>query len=232
MRHPIRRYGRLCLRSPASANRTSPASAKDNPATGSFGTQTPRLNRGRHLAAAVAIMRICTYKECAEWCAAHDYPTRHFVVGPAPDLTEPNFRFATFSIPEDAGRRVALVKNLVSLLDEDAELLVQIGDWSVWPSGQHLPLFDRFRQAFGERRPLIECPGHLVPPVERDDAISILVLSVLYLWNCYLLSAGGDHALFVSHDQYGWFAVRGSRSLDAANELLEQFGVLTAGPAT
>ena len=22
-------------------------------------------------------MRICTYKECAEWCAAHGYPTRH-----------------------------------------------------------------------------------------------------------------------------------------------------------
>lgn len=138
-----------------------------------------------------------------------------------------------FSIPEDAGRRVALAKNLLSLLDESAELLVQIGDWAVWPSGQHMPLFDRFRQALGERRPLIEAPGHAIPASERDDAASILVLSVLYLWNCHVLSATSDQALFVSHDEYGWFAVRGHRSLESANQLLEKFGVLTAaGPVT
>lgn len=180
-------------------------------------------------------MRICTYKQCAEWCAAHGYPTRHiegFIVSPDPDLTEPDFRFAMFSIPEDAGRRVALAKGLISLLDENAEVLVQIGDWSVWPSGQHMPLFDRFRQAFGEGRPLIEAPGHLIQSTERDDAVSILVLSVLYLWNCHVLSAEGDQALFVSHNEYGWFAVRGSRSLEPANQRLQRFGVLTAGPAT
>jgi hypothetical protein len=180
-------------------------------------------------------MRICTYKECADWCAAHNYPTRHiegYVVGPDPDLTKPDFRFAMFSIPEDAGRRVALAKNLIALLDESAELLVQIGDWAVWPSGQHMPLFDRFREAFGERRRLIEAPGHVIPPSERDDAVSILVLSVLYLWNCHALSSTGDQAMFVSHDEYGWLAVRGARSLEPANQLLEKFGVLTEeGPA-
>ena len=138
-----------------------------------------------------------------------------------------------FSIPEDAGRRVAFAKNLLPLLDESAELLVQIGDWAVWPSGQHMPLFDRFLQAFGERRPLIEAPGHVIPACGRDDAVSILVLSVLYLWNCHVLADNGDQALFVSHDEYGWFAVRGDRSPEPANKLLEEFGVLTAaGPAT
>jgi hypothetical protein len=34
---------------------------------------------------------------------------------------------------------VALVKKLISLLDNSAELLGQIGDWAVWPSGQHMP---------------------------------------------------------------------------------------------
>jgi hypothetical protein len=169
-------------------------------------------------------MRICTYNECAEWCTSHGYPTRHIkghIVGPYPDLTETDFRFVSFSIPEDAGRRVALAKGLISLIDEGAELLVQIGDWAVWPSGQHMPLFDRFRQAFGERRPLIEAPGHVIPAAEREDAVSILVLSVLYLWNCHVLSANGDQAVFVSHDEYGWFAVRGGRSMDSANELLQ-----------
>jgi hypothetical protein len=176
-------------------------------------------------------MRICTYHECADWCAAHGYPTRHvegYLVGPEPDLTEPGFSLAMFSIPEDAGRRVTLVKNLIALIEDDAELLLQVGDWAVWPSGQHMPLFDRFRQAFGEHRPLIVAPGHVVPAGEREDAVSILVLSVLYLWNCHVLSAHGDQALFVSHDEYGWFAVRDDRSARPANQLLEQFGVRAA----
>ena len=92
------------------------------------------------------------------------------------------------------------MKSLISLLGESAEVLVQIGDWAVWPSGQHMPLFNRFRQAFGEHRPLIKAPGHVIPASERDDAVSILVLSVLYLWNCHVLSAKGDQALFVSHE--------------------------------
>jgi hypothetical protein len=176
-------------------------------------------------------MRIFTYDECADWCAAHGYPTRSvqgWGGGPDPHLTGPEFRFATFWIPQDAGRRVALVKCLMSLVDDDAELLVQIGDWAVWPSGQHMPLFDRFREAFGESRPLIEAPGHVIPSAERDDALSILVLSVLYLWDCHVLSSVGDQAMFVCHDEYGWFAVRGSRSLEPARQLLEQFGVLRA----
>lgn len=176
-------------------------------------------------------MRICTYEECANWCAAHGYPTRSVQGrggGPDPHLTDPEFRFATFGIPQDAGRRVALVKCLMSLVDEDAGLLVQIGDWAVWPSGQHMPLFDRFREAFGERRPLIDAPGHLISSAGRDDALSILVLSVLYLWNCHVLSSAGNQALFVSHDEYGWFAVRGSRSLEPARQLLGELGVLRA----
>lgn len=176
-------------------------------------------------------MRTCTYNECAEWCAAHRYPTRHIeglLVGPDPDLTEPEFPFVKFSIPEDAGRRVALVKNLIASIDPNAELFVQIGDWSVWQSGQHMPLFDRFRQVFGESRPLIEAPGHVLAPAEREDAISILVVSVLYLWNCHVLSAHGDQALFVSHDEYGWFAVRDSNSIESVRKLLEKFGVLMA----
>jgi hypothetical protein len=175
-------------------------------------------------------MTVCSFSECADWCAAHGFRTRHiagFSVGPDPDLTEQDFRFTRFSIPDDAGGRVALAKNLIGVLDDSAELLVQISDWAVWPSGQHMPLFSRLREAFGDRRPLIEAPGQIVPPSEREDAVSILVLSVLYLWDCHVLSSTGDQALFVSHDQHGWVAVRGERSLESANQVLARINVLT-----
>jgi hypothetical protein len=47
-----------------------------------------------------------------------------------------------------------------------------------------MPLFTRFREAFGEKRPLIETPGHLLTPEEADDAISIIAVSLLFLWSC------------------------------------------------
>lgn len=183
-------------------------------------------------------MRTCTYPECAAWCAAHGYPTRDFGYSGGPDpivasralpepyLSAPDFRFVEFSIPADANSRVALAKNLVALLDPDVELLVQIGDWAVWPSGQHMPLFERFRAAFGEHRPLMEAPGQVLAPTERDDAVSILAIAVLFLWNCHVLSARGDQAVFVSHDEYGWFAARGERGLEEATTFLKWFGVL------
>ena len=176
-------------------------------------------------------MPVYSYAECAEWCATHGYPTRHvdgYVGGPEPCLHEPDFRFARFSIPDDTGRRVALAKKLIALLDEGADLLVQIGDWAAWPSGQHMPLFSRFREGCGDRRPLIEAPGKAVSAHDRGDATSLLVLSILYLWNCHVLSSSGDHAIFISHDQYGWVAVGGSRTLDRSKQLLETFSVLSA----
>ena len=70
-----------------------------------------------------------------------------------------------------------------------------------------MPLFTRFREAFGEKRPLIEAPGHLLTPEEADDAISIISVSLLFMWNCHVLSESG-HAVFTSHDEFGWFATR------------------------
>jgi hypothetical protein len=71
-----------------------------------------------------------------------------------------------------------------------------------------MPLFTRFREAFGERRPLIEAPGHLLTPEEADDAISIISLSLSFIWDCHVLSASGRDAVFTSHDEFGWFASR------------------------
>ncbi len=103
-------------------------------------------------------MRCLTYSECDEWCSSRYFPTRHiegYVVGPHPDIQSPPFQFVDFTPPTDSGRKVAFGRFLYSLLDSAPELVFWLGDWAVWPSSQHMPLFTRFRQAFGESRPLI-----------------------------------------------------------------------------
>ena len=84
------------------------------------------------------------------------------------------------------------------------ELLIWIDDWGVWPSGQHIPLFTRLREALGVREELIEKCGHLVGSDEFEDAISIALLSVLFLWDCYVLPSSGRDFLFYSHDEIGF----------------------------
>jgi hypothetical protein len=159
-------------------------------------------------------MRILSYPECAEWCTARGFPIRQiptYAAGPEPDLESGDFHVARFDSPRNAERLVGFAQCLYAFVDPSPEVLIWFGDWAVWPSSQHMPLFTRFRQSLGEVRPLIEAPGQLLAPEEAEDAISMITMALLFSWDVYLLSDSGRDAVFVSHDDWGWFA-----SLEAA----------------
>jgi len=173
-------------------------------------------------------MKALTYSECAEWCKQRGFPTRQregYIVGPHPDLVSQPFHFVDFKLPVDSGKKVFFSKLIYSFIDPAPELLLWIGDWAVWPSSQHMPLFSRFRQAFGEMRPLIEAPGHLLVPDEADDAVSIIATSLLFIWDCHILTASGRDAAFISHVEYGWFA---SRDRSMAESIRAELAKVTA----
>ena len=109
-----------------------------------------------------------------------------------------------FNIPSDAGQRVAMTRNHFEPMRGSDEVLIWIEDWGVWPSGEHMPLFTRFREALGVREELIDKCGHLVGSDEFEDAISIALFSGLFLWDCYVLPSSGRDFLFYSHDEIGF----------------------------
>jgi hypothetical protein len=147
-------------------------------------------------------MGFLTPEECWRWAEKHSF---HFDSKPRyADLEAGGFSAYKFAIPSDAGRRVALARLLwESVAQGQAEALLWIVDWSVWPSGEHLPLAMSLRAALGEARSIDEAPGHLFRLGEDADAISFVSVALLFLWDAYLLSAGGETAVFVSHDEYG-----------------------------
>jgi hypothetical protein len=165
-------------------------------------------------------MRFLNPAECVSWCEKHGYPAGHRAgrTVPIADKKPTGFDFAEFSIPADSGAKAAFAKFLISLIMPTPETLLWLDEWSVWPSSQHLPLFTRFRAAFGEHRPLIDAPGHLVSSSEIEDATSILVVALEFVWDCHLLSASGQEAVFVSHDEYGWYASRDASEVAAVRE--------------
>ncbi|QDU87522.1 hypothetical protein Pla175_08840 [Pirellulimonas nuda] len=149
-------------------------------------------------------MNFLSDQSCVQWRVDRGYPSSPPEGRPKPrsvELQSPPFHSVDFVLPQDSGRRVWLTRQLLSCIDSQTSTLYWLDDWLVWES--HIPLFDRFRQSLGETRPLIETPGHLSEPCERDDGLSILVMSMLFSWDCGVFSSSGRDALFVSHDEWG-----------------------------
>ena len=146
-------------------------------------------------------MRFLRQVECAEWCQKRRLPL------PAElSRKKSSNRFATeeFSIPNDAGRRVSLCRLLWSVATGPAPAtrLVWIDEFGVWPSGEHMPLFHRLRASLGETRNLFDVPGHLCEEGDEDDGLSVLSVSALFLWDCYVYSEN-EVIVALSHDEYG-----------------------------
>lgn len=159
------------------------------------------------------------------WCQQNGIPlgTR------SPELSAETLAMLEFSIPVDAGARVALSKGLYpSVWEKRSEILIWTTDWSVWPSGEHLPLYTRFRQAFGERRSIEEVPAQIVDVESSEDGESFIVLNCLFLWDCWILSASGDYGVFLSHDEWGEVYARSESVRKELVDFLTKMDVLTA----
>ncbi|HJZ78312.1 MAG TPA: hypothetical protein VKE51_41575 [Vicinamibacterales bacterium] len=135
-----------------------------------------------------------------------------------------------FTIPADAGARVALCRALWDHADPEArgERLLFIETWGVWPSGEHPPLFARLRSAFGEQRPLITAPGHLFDGREGGEGLSFLIVCAYFLWDCWVLDSRGSVAM-LSHDEYGVAFTPKDRDSNDLRGRLRDFGVLRSG---
>ena len=90
--------------------------------------------------------------------------------------------------------------------ETEPQMLVWFTEWGVWPSGERAHIFERFRASYGEERPLIEVPAHLLLGSETEDALSLATLGVLFLWDDYVVGSGGTRLLHYSHDEVGWVA--------------------------
>jgi hypothetical protein len=145
-------------------------------------------------------MKALTFAEAESW------GSRHGLLVEVAGWRRPQIREGElphdFDIPKDAGARVALCKFLFEPLRDDT-LLIWYDDWSVWPSDEWLPMFDRFRQAFGVTERLKDRPAYLFEPTEYDDALSFFIWAAIFLWNCHVVSARQGNCLFLSHDEFG-----------------------------
>ena len=144
-------------------------------------------------------MHALTKSECQEWCSAHQIALDHRGLPLIPADASP-----MFELPGDAGQRVAMAKSHFEPMRGVDEVLIWIEDWGVWPSGEHMPMFTRFREGIGIRDGLIKRCGHLVRAEDFEDGLSVILFAVLFLWDCYVLPSSGREFVFYSHDEVGY----------------------------
>src|SRR4051812_47122252 len=142
-------------------------------------------------------MKIFSTEETRAWCLQHEIALNDFGLPNSFDAS------AKFQIPQDAQKRVYLVLRALREFSDGCSLLVWFDDWAVWPSGQRMHIFQRFRMSYGETRPLIDAPGHLFERGEIEDAISFVTIAVLFLWDCYVVAPSSTKLVFFSHDEFG-----------------------------
>jgi len=142
-------------------------------------------------------MKVLSKQEATKWCRAYDVALSQWDL---PELSDPDLKF---EIPCDAQRRVALVRAAMEAFGSESLFLVWFDDWSVWPSGQRMHVFDRFRMSYGETRRLIDSPGHLFEGAEIEDGTSFVTIAALFLWDCYVVNPCRTKFLYLSHDEYG-----------------------------
>jgi hypothetical protein len=142
-------------------------------------------------------MKVLSREETVAWCGEHEIALSDF------GLPERSDASGKFIIPEDAQKRVNLVSRGMAAFGDKPLFLVWLDDWAVWPSGQRMHVFDRFRMSYGENRWLINSPGHVFDKNEIDDAVSFVTLAALFLWDCYVVTPKRSTLLFFSHDEYG-----------------------------
>ncbi|HKW00867.1 MAG TPA: hypothetical protein VJN96_13665 [Vicinamibacterales bacterium] len=169
-------------------------------------------------------MTFLTPDECKAWLRKRGLDH----IPPGPGASRPqSYEAYEFRIPHDAGARVALCRQLWRECGDQARLdrLLVMTGWSVWPSGEHLPLFTRLRERFDERRPLIGAPGHLFTSGDEDDGLSFLVLATMFLWD-YRLYAESGVIMTGSNDEVGAVYEPKDRRVPDLRRALERLDVL------
>lgn len=105
------------------------------------------------------------------------------------------------AIPKDAGKRTWLCRTIWGDFF-GSDVLVWHTQWGIWPSGEHAPMYSRLRMSLGCKSSLSEIPAQIVEATDFEDGLSLLLCSVLFLWDTWVLSSSGKRSVFFSHDEF------------------------------
>ncbi|WP_211325541.1 hypothetical protein [Roseimicrobium gellanilyticum] len=95
-----------------------------------------------------------------------------------------------FEAPEYARAQSAVVRWLFRTFGKFDGALVVFSDWPLYEPDE-MAIITGLRRGHGDRRNLIDAPGHLFGKHEEAEAIGHCYLALLFGWNVYLYLPSG-----------------------------------------
>lgn len=109
-------------------------------------------------------------------------------------------------IPADSGAKVRFARIVARTFLEQGSALLWITNTGVWPTAEHIDLFNGYRRSIGEARNHYEAPVHLFSASDVDSFISVFCLGLFFVWDMEAIAVDRSLAATVSHDE--WFEYR------------------------
>jgi hypothetical protein len=148
-------------------------------------------------------MKILNDYECLQWLGSCGLETSQYsdMLDLVSQLPLPNSGGLRYALPDESGKKVALARSLFWQAQLGSSVMVWLGNWMVWPSCAHIPMLLRLRQGMGCALSLEDASGHLFEPTEIDDAVSLLIVCLIFYWDCLVFDTNRKLVCYVSHDK-------------------------------
>lgn len=160
-------------------------------------------------------MKFLTDIECKDWCKKHSISLSSEEV---PEINKNGFQTVEISYPI-----YTQFFYLSSLLSSNSlcgsESLLWITQTEIWKSGENLHLYYKLRQSYSDATLIKDKPGHVFLKHELEDLKSFIYLSLLFGWDCYLLSNQDFLRVFCSHDEYIKLSTSNSELIQLINKI-------------
>jgi len=115
----------------------------------------------------------------------------------------PTEDWARQSMPTDAGRKNAFAALVARLLYEDpGDVVLEIGEWGIWPSSDNPELFHDYRRCLGEQRHVSEARFHVFTADESVAFRNLLNLCLIFIYDVKVHKLKSGDRVYVSHDEY------------------------------
>lgn len=135
-------------------------------------------------------MKCLTPKECSDWLRERDI----FEAPYSQEAAADDFCFQ-FEPPTKPSRLTAFTRRLFGTFGEFSGALVVFTDWALYQPDE-MALVDSLRRGHGERRDLIDAPGHLFTSAELAEAIAHCYVAVMFGWSAYLYLPSGAATIY------------------------------------
>jgi hypothetical protein len=156
-------------------------------------------------------MKVISKPECVDWLKTNI--GSHFT---AEKVDEEYPYGVAYRLPPDTGKKTALGRTLVGLLQVRSPGLFWITATGIWPTSENMALFDGYRKSFGENRPLHAAPGHVFSGSDLREVECLLDLALYFYWDSALFEMPAGICVKTSHDEY--ISVR-AKSRDRLSEI-------------